>query len=175
MSIVQIKENGFTLKKKQKARNRRYPAETTTDTDYADDQALLASTPDQAESLLHSLQQPVWGICLYGIVNNIWHSCFKREGVISTLNARHLKLVDKFTYVSSNISSTVSKVKICLAKAWTAIDRLSMIRKSDVFQAVAVSILVHGCTRWTLRKYTEKKLDCNTTRTLTGLLNKSGK
>ena len=36
MSIDLIKENGFTVKKK-KVRSRRYPTETITDTDKADD------------------------------------------------------------------------------------------------------------------------------------------
>ena len=43
-STDQIKENDFTLKKKKKAKSRRYPAETITDADYADDLALLANT-----------------------------------------------------------------------------------------------------------------------------------
>ena len=51
-SIDEIRENGFELTKK---RSRRYPAKTITDTDYADDIAILANTPDQAETLLHSL------------------------------------------------------------------------------------------------------------------------
>ena len=36
---------------RKKSRIRRYPAETITDTDYADDKALLAYTPTQAEFL----------------------------------------------------------------------------------------------------------------------------
>ena len=51
-SIDKIRENGFKLTKK---RSRRYPAKTITDADYADDIAILANTPDQAETLLHSL------------------------------------------------------------------------------------------------------------------------
>ena len=53
-SIDKIKENGFELTKK---RSRRYPATTITDADYADDIAILANTPDQAETLLHSLER----------------------------------------------------------------------------------------------------------------------
>ena len=52
-SIDKIKENGFELTKK---RSRRYPATTVTDADYADDIAILENTPDQAETLLHSLE-----------------------------------------------------------------------------------------------------------------------
>ena len=46
---------------------------------------------------------------------------FKREGAVFTLSGRLLKLVDKFTYLSSNISSTESDVNIWQAKAWTTI------------------------------------------------------
>ena len=48
-----MKENGFKL---AKVRSRRYPAQTITDTDYSNDIALLANTPTQAKTLLHSLQ-----------------------------------------------------------------------------------------------------------------------
>ena len=69
--------------------------------------------------------------------------------------------------------------KSCLA--WTAIDRLSVVWRSDLtdkmkcsfFQAAVVSILLYGCTTWTLTKRMEKKLDGNYTRILWAILNKS--
>ena len=48
-----FEENGFELTKK---RSRRYPAKSITDADYADDIAILANTPNQVETLLHSLE-----------------------------------------------------------------------------------------------------------------------
>ena len=45
--------------------------------------------------------------------------------------------------------------------------------KSSFFQAVVVSILLYGCTTWTLTKGLEKKLDGNYTRMLRAILNKS--
>ena len=56
-----MKENGFTLKKGTK--QTRYHAQT--DADYADNIALLANTPSQVESLLHSLEKTAGGIGLY--------------------------------------------------------------------------------------------------------------
>ena len=47
-----IKGNGLTLKK---GRSKRNPTETMPDADYVDDLALLAITPTQAKSLMHSL------------------------------------------------------------------------------------------------------------------------
>ena len=53
-SIDKIRENGFELSKE---RIRMYPAKTITDADYADDIALQANTPNQAETPLHRLER----------------------------------------------------------------------------------------------------------------------
>ena len=45
--------------------------------------------------------------------------------------------------------------------------------KRSFFQAAVVSILLNGCTTWTLTKRLEKKLDGNYTRMLRAILNKS--
>ena len=45
--------------------------------------------------------------------------------------------------------------------------------KCIFFQAAVVSILLYGCTTWTLTKQLEKKLDGNYTRMLQVILNKS--
>ena len=107
--------------------------------------------------------------------------CFNQRGHISTLNGSSLKLVDKFTYQGSSISSTETDINTQLTKAWTAINRLSVIWKSDLtdkmkrrfFQAAVISILLYGCTTWMLTKYLEKKLDSNYSRMLRAILNKS--
>ena len=65
--------------------------------------------------------------------------------------------------------------------SWTAIDKLSVIWKSDLtdkmkrsfFLAAVVSILLYGCTTRTLTKRREKKLDGKYTRMLRAILNKS--
>ena len=68
-----------------------------------------------------------------------------------------------------------------LTKAWAAIDKLSIIWKSDLtdrmkrsfFKVPVVSILLYGCTTWMLTKRLEEKLDGNYTRMLRAILNKS--
>ena len=45
--------------------------------------------------------------------------------------------------------------------------------KRSFFQAAVVSILLYGCTTWTLTKRMEKKLDGNYTRMLRVILHKS--
>ena len=85
---------------------------------------------------------------------------FNQTGDISTLAGTSLKLVDKFTYLGTSVSSTEKDIDTGLTKAWTAIDKLSVIWKTDLtdkvkhsfFQAAVVSILLYGCTTWTLTK-----------------------
>ena len=107
--------------------------------------------------------------------------CFNQTGEISTLDGNSLKLVDKFTYLGCSVSSNEKDIDTWLTKAWKAIDRLSIIWKSDMtdkmkrsfFQAAVVSILKYGCTTWTLTKRLEKKIDGNYTKMLRAILNKS--
>ena len=107
--------------------------------------------------------------------------CYNQTGDISTLDGTPLKLVDKFTYLGSSVSSTEKDIDTKLTKAWTAINRLSIIWKSDLtdkrkrsfFQAAVTSTLLYGYTTWTLTKRLEKKLDGNYTRMLRAILNKS--
>ena len=109
--------------------------------------------------------------------------CFNQKGDISTLNSGSLKLVEKFTYLGSSVSSTEKDNNTWLVKAWTGIHSLSFIWKSDLsekikrnfFLAAVVSVLLYGCTTWTLTKRIEEKQDGNCTRILWAILNKSWK
>ena len=102
-----------------------------------------------------------------------WNMCYNQTGDITTLDGTPLKLVDKFSYLGSSVTSIEKDIDTRLTKAWTAIDRLSIIWKSDLtdkmkrsfFQVPVVSILLYGCTTWTL--------DGNYTRMLRAILNKS--
>ena len=104
---------------------------------------------------------------------------FNQTVDISTQDGNSLKQVDKFTYLGSSVSS--KDIDTRLTKACTAIDKQSIIWKSDLtdkmkrsfLQVAVVSILLYGCTTWTLTKRLEKKLDSNYTRMLRAILNKS--
>ena len=164
-----------------KKRSRRYPEKIITDADNADDIALLANTPNQAETALHILERAAAGTGLHVHAHKTEFMCFNQRGDISTLDGTSLKLVDKFPYLGSSVSSTEKDIDTRLTKAWTAIDRLSIIWKSNLtdnmkrsfFQAAIVSILLYECTTWTLTKRLEKKRDGKYTRMLRAVLNKS--
>ena len=120
-SIDKLKENSFKLTKEK---SRRYSAKTITDTDCADDIALLANAPALAETLLHSLERAAASIGCHVNVHKTEYMCFNQTGDISTINGSSLKLVDKFLYRGSSVSSTETDINTRLTKAWTAIDKL---------------------------------------------------
>ena len=101
--IDKIRENGFELTKK---RSRNYPSKTITDAYYADDIALLANTPNQAETLLHNLERAAAGIGLHVNAHKTEYMCYNQTGDISTLDGTSLKLLDKLTYLGSSFSSS---------------------------------------------------------------------
>ena len=130
------------------------------------------------EILLYILYT-LYPIGLYVNAHKTEYMCYNQTGDISTLDGTPLKLVDKFTYLGSGVASTEKDIDTRLTKAWKAINRLSIIWKSDLtdkmkrsfFQAAVTSILLYGCTTWTLKKRLEK-LDGNYTRMLRAILNK---
>ena len=97
-----MKENGFAL---EKTRSRRYFAQTITVFDFTDDLALLANTPALAESLLHGLERAAGGIELHMDTNKTEYVCLNQRGDVSKQNGGSLKLVDRFTYLGSSVSS----------------------------------------------------------------------
>ena len=137
--------------------------------------------PTKQKHYLLSLERAATGIDLLVNAHKTEYMSFNQAGDISTLDRTSLKLVDKFTYLGSSVSLNEKDIDTRTTKAWTAIDKLSVIWKLDLtdkmkssfFQAAVVSILLYRCTTWTLTKRLEKKLDSNYTRMLRAILNKS--
>ena len=96
------------------------------------DIVLLANTPAQAETLLYGLEWAAADIGLHVNADKTEYVCFNQRGDIFTLNGSSLKIVDKFTYLWRSISSTKKDINTQLAKAWTVINRLLVISKSNL-------------------------------------------
>ena len=116
---------------------------------------------------------------MFGRVEGQYTSRVNYSVSIIRVKISSLKLVDKFTYQESSVSSTETDINMQLAKAWTAIDSLSIIWKPDLTNEIKCSffqaavVLIYRCTTWMLTKCIEKKLDSNYTRMLWAILNKS--
>ena len=91
----------------------------------------------------------IFAFSLFGLTKkrkSFIHICFNQRGDISTLNGSSLKLVGKFNYLGCSVSSTENHISTQLVKAWTAIDRLSVIWKSDLSDEIESSFFPStGC------------------------------
>ena len=169
---------GFIL---NPARSSRYPATRITDIDYADDLALTSNTILEANELLHSLESAAREIGLHINAKKTEFMCYNQTGTIISLDGKPIKQVVDFTYLGSNIQSTEKDINIRKGKAWSALNKMDNIWKSDLpkrlkrnfFQAIVESVLVYGSSTWTLTKEQEKTLDGTYTRMLRAALNLS--
>ena len=161
----------IVLKKRfqdNKGKKQKVPRKKITDADYANVIALLANAPAQVETLQHSLERAAAGIGLHVNTHKTEYMCFNQTRNISTLNGSSLKLVDKFTYLGSSVLSTETDITTWLAKAWTAIDRLSVIWKLELtnkikrsyFEVAVVLILLYRCTTNGDKSLTEITQEC---------------
>ena len=75
-SIDKIRENGFELTMK---RSRLHSVKTITDADYSNDIALLANTPNQAETLLHILERKAADIGLQANAHKMEYMCYNKQ------------------------------------------------------------------------------------------------
>ena len=126
-------------------------------------------------------------MCVYRVSQYIYIYIYNSKHIVSghypDIIGGSLKLLNKFTYTRSSIFSKESDIDKRLAKAWSPIDKLLVIWKSNnsdkiksnFFQAVVVSILLYGCTVWMLTMRIKKKLDVNCTRMIQVILNKPWK
>ena len=135
-------ELGFTL---TKSRSYRYPAEFITDVDYADDLALLSDTIGEATAILHLVETAASKIGLYINSGKTEFITYNQNGAINSKGG-HIKCVNDFSYLGSNIQSTKKDIDIDLS------DYL----KRGIFRAVVESVLTYESSTWTLIRQLEK-------------------
>ena len=98
---------------------------------------------------LHGLEWATAGIGLHVNADKTVYMCFNQRCNISTLNGSSLKLVDKFTYLGSSVSSNQRDINTRLVKVWTATDRLLVTWKSDLTNKMKRIIF----SKWQLFQY----------------------
>ena len=167
---------GFTLKER---RSSRHPAVKVTDTDFADDIALLSNSLVDAQLLLNRVEQAAKEVGLHINATKTEFMTYNVDGVLNTLDNKQLKNVDDFQYLGSWIDRSSRDIEIRKAKAWSALSKMESIWKSDLprnikvefFRATVESVLLYGGETWTLTKSLEQRLDGCYTRLLRAALN----
>ena len=183
MSVDTIASKGFQLKGRESSR---HPAKYLTDTDFADDIALISQSLADAESLLCSLEQASNCVGLY--LNETKTEYINRCTIdtdhgVKSLNGTSLKQVEDYVYLGSRIMTSLKDFNTRKGMAWSACNdlhhiwtsNLSKSYKLGIFRATVEKILLYGCETWTLSKALEKRLDGTYTRLLMRVQNLSWK
>ena len=97
------------------------------------------------------MERAAAGIGLYVNAHKTEYMCYNQTGDISTIDGTPLKLVDKFTYLGCSVASTEKDIDTRLTKARTAINRLSIIWKSDLTKTIQVRRTRHAGHCWRSR------------------------
>ena len=174
MSLDTISDKGLEIKPRQSSR---HPAKYLTDTDFADDIALISNSLVNAQCLLQSLEQAsnCVGLYLNESKTEYVNKCISdSDFVIKSLNNTLLKMVSDYVYLGSYISSSEKDFMTRKGMAWTACNALHKIWTSNlsrdfklkIFKAAIEPILLYGSETWTLSKRLEKRLDGTYTRLL---------
>ena len=172
-------ELGFTIKPK---RSRRYPAQTQTDLDFADDIALLSNEIEQAQKLLDAVQEQCRRTGLHLNSSKTKFIAINTPPEVKLVTQEEeLEKVEDFKYLGSYIMSTSQDIKVRKAKAWAALNSMSKIWTSDIarpvkarfFFATVESVLLYGSETWTLTPSIEKSLNGCYTRMLRAAFNVS--
>ena len=156
-----------------------------TDLDFADDLALLTTEIDQAQEVLSRLEKEAAKIGLHLNVPKTEVMTFNQEEdkIIVARDGREIKVVFDFKYLGCYVDNSAQDIKVRKALAWSACHKMQKIWKSSLpkkikirlFTATVESILLYGCSTWTLTKAMEKSLDRTYTRMLGMALNVSWK
>ena len=130
-------ETGFTL---TPCRSKRSQAIIITDTDFADDIALISDNLEKAQLLLLRVEiaADIIGLHVnekkteFMIINDV-------EGDLLTLQGNAFERVDDFEYLGSWINNTERDMKIRIAKAWSALNKMDVVWKSTLNRDLKIS------------------------------------
>ena len=151
-----------------------------TDTDFADDIALISDNLDKAQSLLEGVETAATEVALHiNTGKNKTHGLQPpTQGDLTTLDNSKVGQVDDFKYLDSWIDQTKKDFEIRKGKAWAASNKLINLNrdlKIRFFRVSFQSVLLYGSESLTLTTTLEEQIDGCYTRLLRAALNISWK
>ena len=173
ISVDKINDNGLEI---QPRRSSRYPAVYLTDTDFADDIALISESLANAQNFLQSLESAAKCVGLHFNETKTEYVNHTSDETtqLKTLSGYILKCKEDYKYLGSFISSSEKDFNVRKGMAWSACNdlhkiwtsKLDVSIKIKIFKTLVEPILLYGCETWTLYKKAEKRLDGTYTRLL---------
>ena len=180
MALENHPEAGFTI---TPARSRRVKALKVTDTEFADDIALIADSIKDVQNMLRDVETAAAqvGLRMNESKTKYMTANISGDEPVLAKSGDMIEKVENFLYLGSWLKSTEADIKVRKAKAWAACHKLKRIWNSNLkksikirlFTATVESVLFYGSETWTLTTKLEKMIDGCYTRMLRMALNVS--
>ena len=133
-----------------------------TDTDFADDLALISDNLDKGQSLREHVETAATEVGLHITTSKTEYKLaynLRQQGNLTTLDNSKLRKVNDFKYLSSWIDQTKKDLEIRKGKAWAASNKLTAVWKSNLsrdlkicfLRASVESVVLNRSESWTLR------------------------
>ena len=177
-----VEELGFYLDRK---RSRRHHPTIITDTDFADDIALISKEIAQAQEMLARVEKEAGkvGLHLNAKKTEVMKFNLPDSVGIHASNGSLIKETGNFRYLGGWLENSKKDFETRKALAWSACNKLSKIWKSKVnrkikerlFVVTVEYVLLYGAETWTIDKTFTKRLDGCYTRMLRVAFNVSWK
>ena len=163
LALKKHQDIGFTL---TPARSRRVKVKKVSDTEFADDIALVTDTVKEAEDLMREVERVSMSV---GLRLNETRTKYLVENIqepeeIVCVDVKPIELVDDFLYLGVKIRNTEEDLAERKKKAWAACHCLKSVWKLDfwrdlkirLFTTMVESVLLYGSETWTLTKHLTK-------------------
>ena len=145
-----------------------------TDAIFADDSCLTSNTIENAQILLHSVEDWASQVGLKFNLTKTEVMLINCQGVLTSRSGTMYKQCEDFKYLGSFIRSSEKDMNSRIGQSWCSFNKLSKVWKSGISKAVKIStfrsivesVLLYGAETWTLTKSMEHKLDGAYTRLL---------
>ena len=113
--------------------SRKYPAKMLTDADFADDLVILSDKIGNAAKLLLKILETIAasvGLCLNTTKTKF--IAVNTEGTVTAQNGCDVEQVNNFNYLGSKIISSENDIQVTIGSAWSALNKLTPIWKSNL-------------------------------------------
>jgi len=176
-------ELGFHLVKRK---SRRVGPVTITDTDFADDIALISELMSQAQELLSRVEIEAAKVGLHCNAKKTEAMLYNQDDMdtcLKSITGELIAIVENFKYLGGQMEDCPKDINVRKALAWVACNKLNRVWKSKLkrimkvrlFRATVEYVLLYGSETWTLTKTLTQRIDGCYTRLLRAALNISWK
>ena len=136
-------------------RSRCHPSVHVTDLDFADDLAITSDTVQNAEELLHAVEEAAAYVGLHCNTTKREFTSSSNDATVKSLSGNALKRVDDFKYLGSCIMCSARDFRTRKGQAWNTCSKLEKVWRSnlpnklklDLFKTVVEPILTYGSGR----------------------------